>query len=287
VTSAPRPEPAGREAQAQAADFDIELKLLLEGVFLKYQHDFRHYAMASLRRRIRTAMDRFGCRTVSQLQERVLHEPEVFAGMLQYFTVQLSEMFRDPAYFRAIREHVVPLLKTYAFCKVWVAGCSTGEEAWSMAILLEEEGLLARSLIYATDINPQALGTAQNGVYALDRIAQFSVSYQRSGGRASLAEYYTAAYGNAILDKRLKEHLVFSDHSLATDTVFSEVELVSCRNVLIYFDRELQSRAIGLFHEALGPRGFLGIGAKESLRFSKFAGAFEEFAGAERIYRKL
>lgn len=268
------------------ADFDIELKLLLEGVFLRYQHDFRHYAFASLRRRIRQAMERFGCKTVSQLQDRVLHEPEVFAGMLQYFTVQVSEMFRDPAYFIAIRQKVVPLLATHPVAKVWVAGCSTGEEAWSLAILLEEEGLLSRALIYATDINPQALATAQSGVYALDRIALFSKNYLAGGGKGSLADYYTAAYGNAILDKRLKSQIVFTDHSLATDTVFSEVELVSCRNVLIYFDRDLQSRAIGLFHDSLSPRGFLGIGAKESLRFSRYAHAFEEFAASERIYRK-
>jgi len=210
----------------------------------------------------------------------------VFAGMLQYFTVQVSEMFRDPAYFAAVRQKVVPLLATHPVAKVWVAGCSTGEEAWSLAILLEEEGLLSRALIYATDINPQALATAQAGVYALDRIAHFSTNYMKAGGKGSLADYYTAAYGNAILDKRLKSQIVFSDHSLATDTVFSEVEFVSCRNVLIYFDRDLQSRAIGLFHDSLSPRGFLGIGSKESLRFSRYAQAFEEFAIPERIYRK-
>jgi chemotaxis protein methyltransferase CheR len=287
VTPAARPGALSGDLEPPSSpDFDIELKLLLEGVYLKYQHDFRHYAVASLRRRILHAMGRFSCRTVSQLQERILHEPEIFAAMLQYFTVQVSEMFRDPAYFLALREKVIPLLKTYPFVKIWVAGCSTGEEAWSLAILLEEEGLLPRSLIYATDINPQALRTAENGVYALDRIAQFSTSYQRAGGKASLANYYTAAYNNAIFDKRLKSQIVFSDHSLATDTVFSEVELVSCRNVLIYFDRELQSRAIGLFHEALAPRGFLGIGAKESLRFSKYSDSFAELAAPERIYRK-
>lgn len=267
-------------------DFDLELRLLLEGVYLKYQHDFRHYALASLRRRITQAMTRFNCATVSQLQDRVLHEPEVFAGMLQYFTVQVSEMFRDPPYFRAIREKVVPILQTYPFVKVWVAGCSTGEEAWSLAIMLQEEGLLSRSLIYATDINPEALRTAEAGVYALDRIASFSTNYLNAGGKASLAEYYTAAYNNAIFDKRLRTQIAFSDHSLATDTVFSEVELVSCRNVLIYFDRELQARAIGLFHDALAPRGFLGIGSRESLRFSPYVNAFTEFLREERIYRK-
>jgi chemotaxis protein methyltransferase CheR len=268
------------------SDFDVELDLLLEAVYHKYQHDFRHYARASLRRRIAQAMERFGVGSVTQLQERVLREPEVFAGMLQYFTVQVSEMFRDPGYFRALRDNVVPMLATYPFIKVWVAGCSTGEEAWSFAIMLAEEGLLSRSLIYATDINPDALAAARAGVYALDRVALYSTNYLRAGGRASLAEYYTAAYGGAVFDKQLALQMVFSDHSLATDSVFSEVEMVSCRNVLIYFDRELQARAIGLFHDALAPRGFLGIGSKETLRFSPYASAFDEYAPAERIYRK-
>jgi chemotaxis protein methyltransferase CheR len=269
-----------------ARDFDIELRLLLDAVYLKYQHDFRHYAYASLRRRMRQAMERFECPTLSHLQARVMHEPEVFAAMLQYFTVQVSEMFRDPPYFRALRERVLPILQTYPYVKLWVAGCSTGEEPWSFAILLREAGLLERSLIYATDINPAALATAEAGVYALDRVAGFSANYLAAGGTASLSDYYTAAYGKAMFDKSLRSQIVFSDHSLATDTVFSEVELVSCRNVLIYFDRQLQSRAIDLFHDALVPRGFLGIGSKETLRFSPRAGSFEEFAAHQRIYRK-
>jgi chemotaxis protein methyltransferase CheR len=207
--------------------------------------------------------------------------------MLQYFTVQVSDMFRDPAYFRTVRERVVPILRTYPYVKLWVAGCSTGEEAWSYAILLREEGLLERALIYATDINPAALRTADAGIYSLDRIAGFSANYLAAGGTRSLSDYYTAAYGQAIFDKSLRAQMVFSDHSLATDTVFSEVELVSCRNVLIYFDRGLQARAIGLFHDALAPRGFLGIGSRETLRFSPHASAFEEFAPGPRIYRKL
>jgi chemotaxis protein methyltransferase CheR len=278
------PKPRGRSSPAR--DFDVELRLLLEAVYLKYQHDFRHYAYASLRRRMRQAMERFGCDTLSQLQGRVLHEPDVFAAMLQYFTVQVSDMFRDPGYFHAVRERVVPLLQTYPYVKLWIAGCSTGEEAWSYAILLREAGLLERSLIYATDINPEALKVAEAGIYALDRIAGFSANYLAAGGSHSLSDYYTAAYGQAVFDKSLRAQMVFSDHSLATDNVFSEVELVSCRNVLIYFDRQLQARAIGLFHDALAPRGFLGIGSKETLRFSPRAGAFDEFAPAERVYRK-
>ena len=272
--------------QRRHDEFDIELRLLLEAVYLRYQQDFRHYALASLRRRVRQAMERYDCGSVSELQGRILHDPQVFAGMMQYLTVQVSEMFRDPDYFRARREKVVPLLRTYAFAKVWVAGCSTGEEAWSLAILLHEEGLLARTLIYATDINPDALRVAEAGVYAIDRVAGFSTNYLQAGGRASLAEYYTAAYGNAVLDKRLRSQIVFSDHSLATDSVFSEVEMVSCRNVLIYFDRQLQDRAVGLFAEALCRRGFLGLGARETLRFTSHAARFSEVAREERLYQK-
>lgn len=271
---------------ARRSDFDIELGLLLEAIYQKYQHDFRHYAVASLRRRIGQAMERFGASTLSQLQDRVLREPTVFEEMLQYFTVQVSEMFRDPGYFLALRDKVLPMLATYPYVKIWVAGCSTGEEAWSLAILLREARLLERSLIYATDINPRALAQAQSGIYPLDRMASFSANYLKAGGAASLSHYYTAAYGSAILEKSLRSQIVFSDHSLATDNVFSEVELVSCRNVLIYFDRELQSRAIGLFRDSLAPRGFLGIGSKETLRFSRHAADFEEYVPAERIYRK-
>lgn len=267
--------------------FDIELTLLLEGVYQKYQHDFRHYSRSSLRRRMRQAMERFGCRSVSHLQERVLHEPEVFAQMLQYFTVQVSEMFRDPEYFLALRRHVIPLLSTYPSIRIWVAGCSTGEEVWSLAILLAEEGLLERSIIYATDINPEALKAAEAGIYAIDRVAQFSQSYLRAGGAGSLADYYTATVHGVLLDRSLRRGVVFADHSLATDSVFSEVHLVSCRNVLIYFDRELQERALKLFDDALIHRGFLGLGSRETLRFTSQANRYAEFCASERIYQRI
>jgi chemotaxis protein methyltransferase CheR len=267
-------------------DFDIELQLLIDAIYLKYHYDFRGYARASLKRRLRTAMARFGCDTLSRLQDKVLHEPSTFPVLLGYLTVQVSEMFRDPVYFTTLREKVVPLLRTYPSLRLWVAGCSSGEEVYSLAILLREEGLLARTLIYATDINAQALEQAEAGVYNVDRIAGFSDNYRRAGGRASLSEYYTAAYGRAVFDKSLRENIVFSDHSLATDSVFAEVQFVSCRNVLIYFDRLLQDRAVGLFRDALVRRGFLGIGAKESLRFSEHWGSFDELERNERIYQK-
>src|ERR1700733_5529660 len=262
------------------------MRLLIDAIYLKYHYDFRGYAEASLKRRLSPAPSRFGCQTLSQLQDKVLHEPATFSAVLGLLTVPVSEMFRDPSYFRSLREKVVPVLRTYPSLKVWVAGCSTGEEVYSLAIMLREEGLLERTLIYATDINPQTLQKAAAGIYAIDRIAGFTENHRPSGGRASLSDYYTAAYGRAVFDKALRRHIVFSDHSLATDSVFAEVHLVSCRNVLIYFNPELQDRAVGLFHEALCRKGFLGIGMKESLRFSAHAQSFTDFVYKERIFQR-
>jgi chemotaxis protein methyltransferase CheR len=267
-------------------EFEIELQLLIDAIYLKYHYDFRGYSPASLKRRLTTAMTRFGCGSLSQLQDKVLHDPLTFPALLDYLTVQVSEMFRDPRYFLSLREKVVPWLRTYPLLKIWVAGCSTGEEVYSLAILLREEGLLERTLIYATDINTHALQKAQAGVYEADRIAGFTENHRKSGAASSLSDYYTAAYDRAVFDKSLREHIVFSDHSLATDSVFAEVQLVSCRNVLIYFDRVLQDRAVGLFHDALCRKGFLGIGAKESLRFSMHTDYFDEVSREDRIFRK-
>jgi len=274
------------EIGGRPREFEIELGLLVDAIYQMYHYDFRDYAPASLRRRMKAAMQRFECATLSRLQDRVIHEPEVFPVLLDYLTVQVSEMFRDPAYFRAIREQVVPLLRTYPSLKLWVAGCSSGEEAYSLAILLREEGLLAKSLIYATDINPRMLHNAAAGVFDVGRVAGFTANHHNSGARSSLSDYYTAAYGRAVFDKSLKDHIVFSDHSLATDSVFAEVQLVSCRNVLIYFDRALQDRAVGLFRDSLCRQGFLGVGTKESIRFSAHAADFAEFVHDERIYQK-
>lgn len=265
---------------------DIEQRLLIDAIYHRYHYDFRGYAQASLKRRLGTALQHFRCQTLSQLQDKVLHEPTVFPALLEYLTVQVSDMFRDPSYFLALREEVVPHLRTYPSLKVWVAGCSAGEEAYSLAILLQEEGLLDRTLIYGTDINQQALRAAESGVFDMARVAAFTENHARAGGRRSLSDYYTARYGRVVFDKALREHMVFSDHSLATDSVFAEVHLVSCRNVLIYFERDLQDRALGLFREALCHRGFLGLGSKESLRFSAQADAFDDFVAADRIYRK-
>ncbi|WP_439588583.1 CheR family methyltransferase [Hydrogenophaga sp.] len=270
----------------KARTAEIEQRLLIDAIFHRYHYDFRGYAQASLKRRLGTALQQFDCKTLSQLQDRVLHDPSVFPALLQYLTVQVSDMFRDPSYFRALREEVIPILRTYPSLKIWVAGCSAGEEVYSLAILLQEEGLLERSLIYATDINPQALRAAESGVFDMERVASFTENHARSGARSSLSDHYTALYGRVVMDKALRKHIVFSDHSLATDNVFAEVHLVSCRNVLIYFERDLQNRALGLFREALCHRGFLGLGSKESLRFSDQSEAFDDFVAEDRIYRK-
>jgi len=266
---------------------DVELGLLLESIYRVYHYDFRAYAEASMKRRLQLALNEFKCETLTRLQERVIREPELFAQLLRFLTGQVRAMFPDAGYFRALREHVVPYLSTYAALKVWVAGCATGEEAYSIAIVLSEAGVLERSLIYATDINPDSLRTAREGIYDLARFSRFSENYVAGGGKGSLSSYYTAAYGNAVMDRRLKQAIVFSDHSLATDSVFAEVQLVSCRNVLIYFEKDLQEHAVGLLTEALARRGFLGLGTKETLRFSRHAIAFADHVPEARVYRKL
>ena len=265
---------------------NLEIQLLLEAIYQKYHYDFRGYSMASVKRRMGQAKIHFGCSSISQLQDIVLHDPTILPILLGYMTVQVSELFRDPHYFKAIRESVVPHLKTYPSLKIWVAGCSAGEEVYSFAILLREEGLLERTIFYATDINTDALKKAEAGVYDIERLQLFSENYQKAGGKSSLSDYYTANYGSATFDKTLRDRIVFSDHSLVTDAVFGEMNFISCRNVLIYFDKDLQDRAIGLFNDSLPHKGFLGLGAKESLRFSSHAAKFTEFSRNDKIYQK-
>jgi len=274
------------EASRADAFDDLEVDLLLEAIYARWQHDFRQYARASLRRRIDQAMSELGCTSISMLQHRVLHDEGVIGRLLPFLTVGVSELFRDPLFYRALRRTVGPVLATYPSLKVWVAGCATGEEVYSLAILFAEEGLLERTIFYATDIDALALRTAEAGIYDLERAAAMSQSYRQAGGTASLADYYTAAYGKIAFDRRLRKHMVFSDHSLATDHVFAEVQLVTCRNVLIYFDRVLQDRALGLFADALVRNGFLALGAGESLLFSPQRDAFRELDREWRIYQK-
>jgi chemotaxis protein methyltransferase CheR len=266
--------------------FDIEARLLIDAVYLRYCQDFRAYAPSSLRRRLAQARDDLGCASLSELQDRVLRDPQVWTRLLDYLTVQYSDLFRDPSYFLVLRRQVLPVLATYPSPRIWVAGCSTGEELYSIAIALAEEGLLDRTIVYATDINPTALRQAEQGIFPLDRIPGFSANYLQAGGRRSLSDYYTAGYGAALFDKRLRERVVFADHSLATDGVFAEVQLVSCRNVLIYFNRELQDRALGLFADALVRLGFLGLGSRETVAFSGHRERYQELYGDERIYQR-
>ena len=271
-------------------EFEIELKLILEAINHKYDYDFRHYAPTSIKRRMVQAMDQMKCHTLSALQEKILHDSNSFYDLLQFLTIPVSEMFRDPSYFLALREKVIPFLKTYPSLKVWVAGCSTGEEVYSLAILLQEEELLERTILYATDINPRSLEKAKKGIFDLIEIQKFTQNYQKSGGKRSLSDYYTAS--NKVDSNSVKFHsaliknVTFSDHCLVTDSVFSEMQLISCRNVLIYFNRELQDRAFGLFHESLCQHGFLGLGSKETVQFSKYTKLFDPFVIKDRIFQK-
>lgn len=265
---------------------DIELDLLVEAIWRRYQYDFRDYSRGSLHRRLERAQSHFDCTSFSELQHRVLRDPASLNALLGYLTIQVSDLFRDPDYFRMIREQVVPHLRTWPSIKVWIAGCANGEEFYSLAILFREEGLADRTLFYCTDINTAALEKAEAGIFEIDRLPGFSRNYREAGGRGSLSDYYTAAFGAARFDPTLRKHAVFADHNLASDAVFSEVQLVSSRNVLIYFDRPLQDRALGLFAQSLSSGGFLGLGSKETIHFSRHAELFSDFATSEKIYRR-
>jgi chemotaxis protein methyltransferase CheR len=265
---------------------ELELDLLLEAIYRHYHYDFRGYSRGSLHRRLHRALHRHELESLSQLQHRLLRDPAIFAELMGFLTIQVSEMFRDPAYFRALREQVIPHLKTYPSLKVWIAGCANGEEFYSLAILFREEGLEDRTIFYCTDISPAALKKAEAGIYDLDRIQQFTENHRLAGGKTSLSTYYTAAYGAAVFDKSLRRRAVFAEHNLASDQVFAEAQLVSSRNVLIYFDRNLQDRALGLFGESLVRGGFLGLGSKETLRFSSTSEGFDDFDEVQKIYRR-
>jgi chemotaxis protein methyltransferase CheR len=255
--------------ESEESELDaIELDLLLQAIYLKFHYDFRRYSRSSLKRRLRSALDWFHCRTLSALQDRLLHEDAVFPALMQFLTIPVSDLFRDASFFHTFRRDIVPLLGTYPSLRLWIAGCSTGEEAYSHAIVLAEEGLLDRAMIYATDINAESLRIAEAGIYALDRLESFTENHRLSGAQGPLSAHYSSGYGSIVFNRSLRERIVFSDHSLATDGVFAEMQVVSCRNVLIYFERPLQERALALFRDSLCRRGFLGLGAPETLRFS-------------------
>lgn len=265
---------------------DIEIESLLEQVAKLYGYDFRDYSQASVRRRMTQWLSDSGFASFAEARAQVLRDPAVFEGFLRGLTVNVSEMFRDPHVFSTIREQVVQHLKTYPFVKIWHAGCASGEEAYSMAILLEEEGLKGRFRIYATDINQGVLQKAQQGIFSLDEMKLFTRNYQRSGGKTSFSDYYTARYDHAMLMPSLKEHIVFASHNLAFDGDFGEMQMVFCRNVLIYFKQPLKNRALNLFGSIISEGGFLCLGTKESLEGRAIEPLFAEISPRTRIYRK-
>ena len=265
----------------------IEIELLLEAIDRHYGFDFRGYALGSLRRRLwRTAAEE-GARSISGLQEKVLHDPEAMERLLTSLSVNVTTMFRDPTFYVAFREHVVPLLRTYPFIRVWNAGCSTGEETYSLAILLEEEGLYDRARIYATDFNADVVARARAGELPLERMQEYTQNYQRAGGTRDFSAYYSVETGFARLAERLSEHVVFAQHNLASDRSFNEFNVVLCRNVLIYFGRDLQRRVHRLFYDSLARFGVLGLGQKETLRFTGLEDRYEELDPRERLYRRV
>jgi chemotaxis protein methyltransferase CheR len=265
----------------------LEIELLLEAVYRRYGFDFREYAQASLKRRLWRRAYAEGARSISELQARLLHDPPSMERLLLDLSINVTSMFRDPTFYLAFREKVVPLLRTYPFTRIWCAGCSTGEEVYSLAIVLEEEGLYERARIYATDINETVLATARAGIFPLDKMQQYTQNYIRGGGARDFSRYYVAAYDGAQFSKSLMENVVFAQHNLAMDRAFNEFNVVVCRNVMIYFDKPLQDRVHGLFYESLERLGVLALGHKESLAFSPFAQRYEELDLAERLYRKI
>jgi chemotaxis protein methyltransferase CheR len=274
--------------QRAALDLEaIEVELLLEGVFRLYGFDFRRYAPASLRRRLRRRMEGERVETISALQDLILHDPSVMERLLLDLSINVTSMFRDPSFFLAFRTKVVPALRTYPFSKIWVAGCSTGEEVYSLAILLAEEGLAERSRIYATDINHAVLEQARLGVFPLDKMKEYTQNYIRAGGTHAFSEYYVARYEGAQFSRELVDNVVWAQHNLASDAAFNEFNAILCRNVMIYFDRPLQGHVHELFYSSLGMFGILALGQKETIKFSPREGAFEVFDADERLYRKV
>ena len=266
---------------------EIELALLLEGMFRKYGFDFREYASASLRRRVWRRVHAEGLSTISELQARLLHDPACMERLLLDLSINVTAMFRDPSFYNAFRAKVVPQLRTYPFTRIWVAGCSTGEEVYSLAILLREEGLYDRARIYATDINEAVLDRARTGVFPLEKMREYTQNYIKAGGTQAFSEYYLAKYDGAQFQRSLIENVVFAQHNLVSDRSFNEFNVIVCRNVMIYFDRVLQDRVHELFYDSLMTFGVLGLGHKESIRFSPHADSFEELDPTEKLYRKV
>jgi len=265
---------------------NLEIELILEAIFQQYGYDFRNYSKAHVKRRLLSRLSTSGLKSISEMQHKVLHEPGFFDQLLRDLSINVTEMFRDPSFYLAIRKEIIPILKTYPFIKVWHAGCSTGEEVYSFAILLKEEGLYNRVQIYATDFNTNVLEIAKKGIYPINRIKEFTANYQQAGGRQSFSDYYMADYNNVIFDQSLKKNIVFAEHNLVTDSVFAEVNIIICRNVLIYFNRDLQDTVFSLFSDSLINGGFLCLGSKETIQFSSKAGLYETINFQEKLYKK-
>ncbi len=265
---------------------NIELELLLEAVSMKYGYDFRNYARASIKRRVKHRLKLSGLETISDIQREILYDEEQFSALLQDMSVNVTEMFRDPAFYKTLREKIIPELSRLPDIKVWHAGCATGEEVYSMVILLKEAGLYEKSRIYATDFDEEALAKAKDAVYPIEKLQDYTRNYKASGGLESFADYYSAKYEFALFDKSLKKNILFSNHNLATDSVFGEMDMIICRNVLIYFNQDLQNRVFKLFNDSLCENGFLCLGLKETLRLSRQFEEFEVVFQDEKIYRK-
>jgi chemotaxis protein methyltransferase CheR len=265
----------------------LELQLLLEGVYRQYGFDFREYAPASLKRRVWRRVQAEHAGTIAGLLERVLHDADVMERLLLDLSINVTSMFRDPTFYNAFREKVVPFLKTYPFTRIWIAGCSTGEEVYSLAILLREEAVYDRTRIYATDINEGVLERAREGVFPLDKMQEYTGNYIRAGGKRSFSEYYLAKYEGALFDRTLTDNVVWAPHNLVQDRSFNTFNVILCRNVMIYFDRALQTRVHQLFYDSLERFGILALGHKESIRFTGIENAYEELDGYERLYRKV
>lgn len=265
----------------------LEIELLLEAVFRYYGYDFRNYAPASLKRRIWNVIEAEGLSSISGLQEKVLHHRDCLERFLLVLSVNVTAMFRDPSFYLAFRNVVVPLLRTYPFIRIWHAGCSTGEEAYSMAILMQEEDLYNRCRIYATDMDEAVLKKAKEGIFPLERMQDYTYNYQQAGGKRSFSEYYTSGYEHAIFSSSLKKNLIFSQHNLVGDGPFNEFNVILCRNVLIYFNKMLQERVQNLFYESLIKFGILGLGRQESLILTSYGQRYEVLVSHEKLYRKI
>jgi chemotaxis protein methyltransferase CheR len=266
---------------------ELELQLLLEGIFKHYGFDFRGYAHTSLKRRVAKRVKEEGLSSISGLLEAVLHDPSCMERLLLDLSINVTSMFRDPRFYVGFAEKVVPVLRTHPFSRIWVAGCSTGEEVYSLAILLLEAGLLERTRIYATDINEVVIARAREGVFPLDKMREYTENYLKAGGQRSFSEYYLARYGGALFDRELAKNVVWAQHNLVQDSAFNEFQVIVCRNVLIYFDRTLQNRVHRLFHDSLERFGTLCLGNKESLRFTDCEGAYQELDREAKLYRRI